>query len=357
MDEATDGISLEELQLATRNHGMPLEALRSPLTPLGLHYLLIHYDIPAADDTTWRLRVVGHVANPLELSMDELRALPKVTIPVTMECAGNGRTAFDPRPVSQPWILEAVGTGAWTGTSLGAVLERAEPREGAVEVVFTGADRGLEDDVPQQYERSLSLQDAMGEDVLLSYELNGEPLPPQHGFPLRLTVPGWYGMTHVKWLREMTVVTEPFQGYQQVRGYRYRQGPDEPGTPVSRIQPRSLMVPPGIPEFFSRRRHVPAGPCRIEGRAWSGWAPIDRVQVSDDRGTTWGDADLDEPVGRWAWRGWSFTWNPPGLGEYELWSRARDAAGNEQPLEPPWNLGGYGNNAVHRVPVVVDGGA
>ena len=117
------------------------------------------------------------------------------------------------------------------------------------------------------------------------------------------------------------------------------------------------MVPPGIPEFFSRRRHVPAGPSRIDGRAWSGWAPIDRVQVSDDQGATWADAHLDEPVGRWAWRGWSFTWNPPGLGEYELWCRARDAAGNEQPLEPPWNLGGYGNNAVHRVPVVVDEGA
>jgi DMSO/TMAO reductase YedYZ molybdopterin-dependent catalytic subunit len=189
--------------------------------------------------------------------------------------------------------------------------------------------------------------------MLLAYEVNGQPLPPQHGFPLRLIVPGWYGMTHVKWLDSITVRTEPFEGYQQVMQYRTKQTEDDPGEAVTRMLPRSLMIPPGIPDFPDRRRFLEPGPCELEGRAWSGWAPVARVEVSTDGDDTWHDAALDEPVGEYGWRRWSYRWEGAEPGEHELRSRATDGAGNTQPDDVAWNYGGYVNNAVQRVAVTV----
>ena len=349
-------ISAEELQLAARNHGMPLEALRWDVTPVGLHYLLIHYDIPDVDPAAWRLEVNGRVERPLTLTLDDLRARETVTVPVTMECAGNGRAAMDPRPVSQPWLTEAVGTAAWTGTPLAPLLEEAGLAGDAVEIVFTGLDRGVEGGVPQAYERSLTVDQALRSDALLAWGIGDAPLPPQHGFPLRLVVPGWYGMTNVKWLSRITAVDAPFTGYQQARGYRMRSSKDDPGTPITRILPRALMRPPGVPDFMTRRRFVPAGtPVALEGRAWSGHGEIVRVEVSTDGGATWTDAALGDAPGPHAWRAWSHTWDPPAPGDYELACRATDSAGHTQPDTAPWNLGGYANNAVQRVPVTVDG--
>lgn len=332
---------------------MPLEALRFPVTPVGLHYLLIHYDIPQVDPVGWRLRVAGNVRTPLSLSLDEIRSRPAVTLPVTMECAGNGRARLSPRPISQPWLVEAVGTGEWTGTPLGGVLEDAGLNDGAIEVLFTGLDRGVESGVEQEYERSVSLADAQRGEVLLAYGLNGEPLPPQHGFPLRVIVPGWYGMTNVKWLKRITVLNEPFRGYQQANAYRLIRSEDDPGTPITRMSPRALMVPPGVPDYLSRRRFVSMGMCVIEGRAWSGWAPVELVEVSVDGGATWEGASLADSVSPFAWSSWTHRWDPAGPGDYELWCRARDRAGNQQPAEPDWNIKGYANNAVQRVPVTV----
>jgi DMSO/TMAO reductase YedYZ molybdopterin-dependent catalytic subunit len=350
------GISLAELQLAARNHGMPLEALREAITPIGLHYLLIHYDIPRVDPATWRLTVDGLVGGERSLDLDALRALPAHEVVATMECAGNGRARLEPRPVSQPWLLEAVGTGRWRGARLRDVLDQAGIEPGAAEVLFTGLDRGIENDQEQVFQRSLALADAREPDVLLAYELNGIPLPPQHGFPLRLLVPGWYGMTNVKWLTRITLLAEPFTGYQQARGYRLRQSDDESGEPLTRIFPRALMVPPGIPEFMSRERTVGAGSVTIEGRAWSGHAPISAVEVSTDDGATWNEARLDPAdLGPWAWRGWSYDWKAE-PGRHVLACRARDEAGNAQPGEPRWNVGGYANNEVQRVVVTVTPG-
>jgi DMSO/TMAO reductase YedYZ molybdopterin-dependent catalytic subunit len=194
----------------------------------------------------------------------------------------------------------------------------------------------------------------MADGVLLAYAMNGEPLPPPHGFPLRLLVPDWYGMASVKWLRSITAIAEPFEGVQQTQLYRYRRSEDEPGTPVTRKKPRALMAPPGIPEFFSRTRHVSAGRTLVEGRAWSGGGAIERVEFSADGGATWADARLGEPNGTHGWRPWSYEWDAT-PGDHELSARATDAAGNVQPLdsEDAWNLGGYGNNAVQRVAVRV----
>ena len=269
-------INLQELQLAARNHGMPLEALRWDVTPVGLHYLLTHFDIPDVDAASWRLEVGGLVERPLSLSLDELRARPAVEVAVTMECAGNGRAHIEPHVFSQPWLLEAVGTARWRGVSVASVLEDAGIRDGAIEALFTGLDRGIDGGVEQVYERSLPLDELLRGDALLAYEVNGQPLPPQHGYPLRLVVPGWYGMTSVKWLSRITVREEPFDGYQMRHAYRVRYDEDEPGLPITTMAPRSLMVPPGIPEFRSRERLVQAGACELVGRAWSGGAEVVR---------------------------------------------------------------------------------
>jgi DMSO/TMAO reductase YedYZ molybdopterin-dependent catalytic subunit len=349
---ASSEISLEELQLAQRNHSMHLEALRYDLTPPGMHYLLIHFDVPDADEADWSLAIGGLVRNPVELSIADLRARPAVTIASTMECAGNGRARLRPRPISQPWLTEAVGTAAWTGTPLRPVLEEAGIDEDAVEFVFAGADRGIQGGIEHDYERSLSIEDATRDEVLLAYEMNGKPLPPQHGFPLRLLVPGWYGMTSVKWLTRITAVAEPFEGYQQ-GAYRVRQLSGDDGSPVTRMNPRSLMIPPGIPEFLTRRRVLDAGRHVVRGRAWSGWAPIERVEVSTDGGSGWSDAKLGDRLSPFAWVPWTFEWDAERPGEFELCSRATDAKGNTQPLDQPWNLHGLGNNMVQRVPVEV----
>ena len=348
-----DGISVEELQLAARNHGIPLEALRWDLTPIGLHYLLVHYDIPDVDVASWRLEVDGLVDRPLSLSLDDLRARESVEVAVTMECAGNGRALVEPHVVSQPWLLEAVGTARWRGVPLAALLGEAGVGDGAVDVVFTGLDRGVEGGEEQAYARSLPVAEAAAGEAVLAYEVNGVPLPPQHGYPLRLVVPGWYGMTNVKWLARMTIAGEPFAGYQMRQAYRLRHEDGDDGEPLSRIAPRSLMIPPGVPEFMSRSRVVEAGPCELRGRAWSGEAEVAAVDVSCDGGATWVQAELGPPeLGRWAWRSWRFEWRAE-PGEHELCCRARDAAGTEQPLSAPWNLGGYANNAVQRVHVAV----
>ena len=348
------GISLDELRLAARNHAMPLEALRWPITPVGLHYLLVHYDVPLVDPGTWRLELGGAVERPRAFTLDDLRALPAVEVVATMECAGNGRALLAPRPVSQPWLTEAVGTARWRGVPLDVLLEEASPASDAVDVVFVGLDRGVEGEVEQRYERSLPLAEALGAGCVLAYEMNGAPLPPQHGFPLRLVVPGWYGMTTVKWLGAITVSLEPFAGYQVATVYRFRQTEEEDGRPVTRMRPRSLMVPPGVPDFLTRSRLVDTGEVRLEGRAWSGGAPIVRVEVSVDGGSTWGDAELSRDLdGPWAWCGFSFAWGAASAGDHVLCCRATDGTGETQPLEPEWNLGGYENNAVQRIPVLV----
>ena len=346
-------ISLQELQLAARNHGLPLELLREPVTPVGLHYLLVHYDIPAVDATAWRLHVAGSVEHSRSFGLDDLRALPAHEVVATMECAGNGRARLEPHVVSQPWLSEAVGTGRWRGARLRDVLAAAGVADGTVEVLFTGLDRGIENGEEQDFERSLTLADALGDDVLLAYDLNGAPLPPQHGFPLRLLVPGWYGMTNVKWLARITLLTEPFAGPQQARSYRLRRSEDDPGEPLSRMLPRALLVPPGVPDFMTRDRTVVAGVHVLEGRAWSGHGPVTAVEVSDDDGATWRPARLDPPeLGPHAWRRFSVEWEAT-PGPHVLCSRAHDASGRSQPAAAEWNVGGYANNAVQRVSVFV----
>jgi sulfite dehydrogenase len=181
--------------------------------------------------------------------------------------------------------------------------------------------------------------------------MNGGPLPPQHGFPVRLVVPGWYGMASVKWLREIRVVDHEFVGYQNL-AYRLRQEPGEEGVPVTRIEPRALLVPPGFPDFMSRARVVEAGTVALRGRAWSGWGAVERVELSTDDGRTWVSCTLEEDKGAYAWRGFRTTWDAT-PGPASLRVRAGDATGRLQPAEQVWNRGGFTNNAAQPIDVLV----
>ena len=354
---ASDSFYPEEIQLALRNRGLPLEALRYSLTPTGMHFLLIPFDIPEVDAGKWQLKVGGLVANPVNLTLEDIKQRPSRTLAVTMECAGNGRALMNPRPLSQPWLLEAVGTAEWTGTPLRGILEEAGIAPNAVEILFTGLDQGVQGNEVQYYQRSLSIDEATRDEMLLAYEMNGEALQPQHGYPLRLIVPGWYGMTSVKWLDRIEAIAKPFDGYQMSGTYRFSQTKSDPGEPVTLIRVRALMSPPGIPDFMTRTRLVEPGPVSITGRAWAGRQQVAGVEVSTDGGSTWDQASLDErgngPVSPFAWRQWSFQWDAR-PGRYILLVRATDSQGNVQPVSQPWNFQGMGNNIAQRVEVLVE---
>ena len=297
------------------------------------------------DAHAYRLSVEDRI-----FSLEELKVLPQRTIRVTLECAGNGRALMSPRYPSMPWTHGAVGTAEWTGVPLKALLQPFSGKD-IREFAFFGADRGFDSGVEHEFGRSLTLDEALNGDALLAYRMNGEPLPPQHGGPLRLVVPGWYGMASVKWLVRIEALEKPFKGYQQAVGYRYRKARDEPGEPVRHMKVKSLMVPPGIPDWFTRRRLVEAGRIEIEGRAWSGaGAPISRVALGVDG--QWREAELEAQAGRFAWQRWRCAWDAS-PGEHELACRASDALGKAQPDAPDWNMAGLGNNALHRVAVTV----
>jgi DMSO/TMAO reductase YedYZ molybdopterin-dependent catalytic subunit len=275
----------------------------------------------------------------------------RVTEPVTMECAGNGRAFVHPRPVGQPWAHDAVSTAYWTGVRLRDVLEQANVSPEAVDIAFWGTDHGIERGYEHTYARSLAPAVAAQDGVLLAYEMNGAPVEPQHGAPLRLVVPGWYGMASVKWLTRIEAIDRPFDGYQQFPNYHYRQAPDEPGVPVTGIKVRALMVPPGFPDYVSRARVIEAGPTVLVGRAWSGLgSAVTRVEVAID--DVWRDARLGSQPGPYAWRAWRCEWQAT-PGEYELACRATDDGGSVQPLASYWTLGGMGNNFVQRIQVLV----
>jgi DMSO/TMAO reductase YedYZ molybdopterin-dependent catalytic subunit len=266
-----------------------------------------------------------------------------------MECAGNGRGQLAPRYPSVPWLEEGVSTADWTGVPLAALLREASPADHATQIVFHGADRGFDAGVEHHFARSLAVQEALRGEVVLAYAMNGAALPPQHGAPLRLVVPRWYGMASVKWLQAIEAVERPFDGFQQARGYHFRSRADEKGEPCTLMRVNCLMAPPGIPDFYSRRRTVEAGQVALGGRAWSGAAPIARVEWAVDG--AWREAALGSS-GELCWRGWSAVWDAA-PGEHELSCRATDEHGNVQPLEAPWDLSGFGNNGVQRIHVTV----
>ncbi len=348
----TEGAYTEfERALANRNHGGLLEMLAQDVTPTGAHYLLTHFDVPMLDPAAHVLRLHDGFDRPVSLTMADIRAMPQVSMPVTLECGGNGRAKMRDRNRSMPWLHEAFGTSVWTGTPLADVIARARPRAGVEDLVFTGADFGFDDGHPHYFARSLTPDQLAGLDALLVHEMNGQPLLPQHGAPLRIVVPGWFGMASVKWLTDVRAIPHRFGGHQQVQSYMLRQHADDPGVPLTELAVKSLMVPPGVPDWLSRARLVRPGRVRIVGRAWSGGGRrIRRVDFA--AGDDWQQATLHGRAGDYAWTGWSVDWQAS-PGDHVLRCRATDADGNVQPPKAPWNLSGFAINSCHEVAVTV----
>jgi DMSO/TMAO reductase YedYZ molybdopterin-dependent catalytic subunit len=316
-------------------------------------YVRNHFQIPALDPATWRLEVGGLVERPLSVSLRDLENLPSDTLVVTLECAGNGRSLLEPQVEGERWDLGAVSTAEWTGVPLVDVLDRARPMPNAREVLFRGADQGTVDghDDPIRFERSLSFDDARTSRALLAYAMNGEPLPVQHGFPLRLVVPRWYAVTSVKWLEQIELVDTRFHGYYQGEKYVY-EWPDGDGVrtePVTWQRVRALVTEP------APGAEVAAGEVTVRGVAWSGAAPIDTVEVSVGDGP-WEPARLVGERSALSWQWWELLTRLDRPGSTTLRARATDQAGRTQPERPEWNRLGYGNNVVQVVPIEVRGG-
>jgi rhodanese-related sulfurtransferase/DMSO/TMAO reductase YedYZ molybdopterin-dependent catalytic subunit/glyoxylase-like metal-dependent hydrolase (beta-lactamase superfamily II) len=322
--------------------------------PAARFYIRNHFTTPVLDPELYELTVTGLVERPLRLRLRDLRNMPSQSLVCTLECAGNGRSRFVPRVAGEQWHFGAASTAEWTGVPLVEILDRAGLTAGAHDVVFRGADAGLVDGAtaPVRFERGLSVEDAFGSDALVAYAMNGEPLPLQHGHPVRLIVPGWYSVASVKWLTEMEVLGHPFDGFFQAKryGYEWERDGGIVREPVRLQRVRALIAQP------TDGASVTAGEMVVRGVAWSGAAPIDRVDVSVDGGP-WQRARLVGERRRHSWQWWElFTQceRPRNGSSSTVRARATDLAGHTQPEQPEWNRLGYGCNAIQTVSIVVE---
>jgi DMSO/TMAO reductase YedYZ molybdopterin-dependent catalytic subunit/rhodanese-related sulfurtransferase len=324
-----------------------IPALIGGVVPNARFYVRNHFQAPMIDASAWRLEVSGLVERPVALSLRELTRMPSETRVVTLECAGNGRSTLDPPVDGEAWRLGAVSTAEWTGVPLVEILDRAGVLPGAGEVIFRGADRGAVEGHPGlvHFERSLPLDTARDSQAVLAYAMNGEALPPQHGYPVRLVVPSWYGVASVKWLIAIELADRPFDGCFQTGKYWY-EADGTPREPVTLQRVRALITDPREAE------EVPPGEITMRGVAWSGAAPIARVEVSINNGS-WQEARLIGDRHRHSWQWWELLTNLAQPGTNSIRARATDLAGRTQPGQPQWNRHGYGNNAIQQVLVQV----
>jgi sulfite oxidase len=333
------------------NAEAPPVALREATTPARNFYVRNNFAIPTIAPERWRLRVEGAVERGFELSLEDLLELPARELVVTLECAGNSRLGLAPLPEGEPWGSGAVSTGKWRGVALRHVIEQAGLRGDVVEILFEGADRGEREDAdgPLAFARALSLEKALDPDTLLAYELNGAPLPPEHGGPARLIVPGWYGMASVKWPVRMVALKQPFAGYFQTQRYVL----DRPGQaekqPLRAMRVKSIITGPADGAVLSPGRHL------VSGVAWSGEGSITGVEVCAEGAGEWQPARLLGQPTRYGWRQWEFEWEIGCRGRHALRARATDERGNIQPDAAEWNRLGYANNAIQVVVVEVRG--
>jgi DMSO/TMAO reductase YedYZ molybdopterin-dependent catalytic subunit len=321
------------------NSETPLEKVRGWVTPNRLFFVRNHFPLPEIELSTWRLRVEGCVQQPLELSFDDLAALPTRSVFATVECAGNGRSFLEQRAAGVQWGAGAIGHAEWTGVPLRDLLEEAGLRPQAVEVLCEGCDRGSETDHPQpmNFARSLPLKKALDPDTLLATHMNGEPLEPAHGFPLRLFVPGWYGVASVKWLQRIEVLDRAFAGYYQTHKYTVERN-------TSRGLERVIVGPMAVKSEIIRPQEggiLGVGVNRVFGVAWAGEEQVSGVDVSTDGGRSWSEAVLLGPHAPYSWTMWEYLWETGQAGRYSLLARARSADGRVQPLEHDPLNGGY----------------
>jgi DMSO/TMAO reductase YedYZ molybdopterin-dependent catalytic subunit len=361
----------EEIQLrdgrivrseAPLNLEMPFSSVDSFLTPTKSFYIRTHFPIPLIDRDAWWLYIEGEVEKPFAINYEQLMALESLTVPATLECAGNNRNFLETKVKGVQWHLGAVGNAEWTGIRLSALIDRAGLKPNACEVVLEGADHGILEDPKSppgglKFARSIPLEKARG-DVLLAYKMNGEDLPPEHGFPVRAIVPGWYAMASVKWLQRIIVTDRPFTGYYQTIDYAYwhktayahwQRGEEMAElTPITEMQVKAEIARPAGGETVRANTTV-----SVSGAAWACDAEITKVEVSTDGGETWNNAKLVGESKSNAWRLWEFNWQTPSQsGKQTLMARATDSLGRSQPVHRDPDLGTYMIN--HLLPIEVE---
>lgn len=315
------------------NLEFPFPTLKERITPNNRFFIRTHFTVPKIEPAGWQLKVEGEVRTPILIGYDELRKLPSKKVMATIECAGNGRAFLVPKAKGLLWEQGGVGTAEWTGVALSVLLDRAGIKEGTVEIVLEGTDQGEISEEPKtpgtiHFARSLTLQKARQPEVILAYQMNGKDLTPEHGFPVRAIIPGWYGMASVKWLSRIIATATPFDGYFQTLEYAYwkRKNGLPTLTPVTAVQVKAEIARPMLHEI------VPAGkPYRIYGATWSGESEVTKVEVSTDEGVSWQPATLLEKPVPFTWRLWEFNWQVSGpLGKRKLMARATDSQGSMQ---------------------------
>ena len=344
------------------NLEMQFSTVDSFITPTKSFYVRTHFPIPAIDRNAWRLYVEGEAEKPFSIDYEELMTIESVTATVTLECAGNNRNFLEPKVKGVQWHLGAIGNAEWTGVPLSVLLGRATLKPNACEIVLEGADLGMLEDPKSppgglKFARSIPLEKAR-RDVLLAYKMNGEDLPPEHGFPLRAIVPGWYAMASVKWLQRIIVTDRPFTGYYQTIDYAYWKKTDfgywQKGeeiaelTPLSEMQVKAEIARPAEGETVPAKTNI-----RVSGAAWACDAEITKVELSTDGGATWNDARLLGESNTNAWRLWEFNWQTPSQpGKQTLIVRATDSLGRTQPVHRDPDRGTYMIN--HLLPIEVN---
>lgn len=327
------------------NFSTPLDRVDGTVVPNPLFFLRSNNPPPAVNDGSWMMLVDGRVKNPLSINLDELRALPSISQEMWLECAGNSRKRFDPPGEGNQWDDQAISNAVFKGVSLSVLLDGARVEDDAIEVVFSGHDKDAQG---TPFQRGLPLDVARQPEVVLAYEMNGQPIPWANGGPVRLLVPRWAGIASVKWPARIELVNTPFRGYFNAQRYIFVDANGQTVGSVREMPVKSVIASP--PD--GARLAVESQ--RITGFAWSGTGTIERVDISTDGQRTWSPAKLIRGSGPLAWTRWEYNWTPPGRGSFGLAARATDSAGNTQPREVAWNKFGYLMNAILTRSVTVD---
>ncbi len=332
---------------------------QTPLEVLGDHHLdnqdffvRNHFSVPKIDMSVWRL-TVGVPGDGTQLySYEDLLKLPARSLEVALECAGNSRASVFPPCEGMLWGHGGVGCVTWTGVSVRDILENIEDIPEESEVLFLGDDEGSPHGagLVERYGMSIPIEKVLNPDTILAYNMNGATLPDDHGYPIRLVVPGWYGMTSVKWVSEIRIVLRPHEGFYQDKYYVFvTDGPetDEPNSRVDVIRVKSLIT------SVRRGQQIPSGQHIIEGKAWSGSGQITKIEFSPDNGKTWLIGEIVDAETQYGWRSWKCVWNADVKGRYLISVKATDSTGISQPEQFDWNFRGFANNSIHTVPVEV----
>jgi DMSO/TMAO reductase YedYZ molybdopterin-dependent catalytic subunit len=337
--------------LIPENQETPIHFLPYWITPTEYFFLRNHFEYPDISQDSFQLLVEGEVKKPHVFTFDDMIQMPSKTLVLPLECSGNQRKMFKPKVFGKQWTDGAISQGIWKGVPLSYLLSDVDINDTAIEVVFEAYDKGERKDTGEtvNYARSLPIEKALHNDTLIAYELNGNTIPYEHGFPLRLIVPNWYAMASVKWLKKITVIDHHFQGPFQTIDYNYypNKENDKGKYPVTTMHVNSMILQPLGRTILDTGFHL------IEGIAWTGMGNVVEVELSiNDK---WYEVDLvTDPMQPYSWVYWSYVWNINEKGEYRLLSRAKDSYGHIQPKEAFWNRKGYGYNAIYEIVVKIE---